>query len=73
MKRAVEAEGQRVWIIAPEDLILSKLSWAKLNTSELQLRDVRALLAVQTTLDWAYIEHWARRLTVTRLLEEVRR
>lgn len=72
-RQSVDAEGQRVWIIAPEDLILSKLSWAKRNPSELQFRDVRALLAVQTGLDWAYINRWAQRLTVTRLLEEVRR
>lgn len=72
-RRSVEAEGQGVWIIAPEDLILSKLSWAKRSPSELQLRDVRALLAVQASLDWAYIDRWARRLTVVRLLEEVRR
>lgn len=72
-RQPVDAEGQRVWIIAPEDLILSKLSWAKRNPSELQLRDVRALLALQTGLDWAYIDRWAQRLTVTRLLEEARR
>jgi hypothetical protein len=72
-RQSIDVEGQRVWIIAPEDLILSKLSWAKLNPSELQLRDVRGLLAVQPSLDWAYIDQWARRLTVMHLLEVVRR
>ncbi|MEO6223865.1 MAG: hypothetical protein ABIP90_11510 [Vicinamibacterales bacterium] len=71
-RRAVDVEGQRVWVIAPEDLILSKLSWAKITPSELQLRDVRALIASQPGLDWAYINRWALRLTVVNLLHEVR-
>lgn len=72
-RREVDVEGQGVWIISPEDLILSKLAWAKQNPSDLQLRDVRAMMAVQTDLDWAYIDRWATRLTVTTLLAEVRR
>jgi len=71
-RREVDIEGQRVWIIAPEDLILSKLAWAKQTPSELQLRDVRAIVAAQPTLDWVYIDRWALRLTVATLLQEVR-
>lgn len=69
---AKDAEGQQVWVTSPEDLILSKLVWTKQTPSELQLRDVRSLLAVQTSLDWPYINRWAARLTVTALLAEVR-
>ena len=50
----------------------SKLAWAKQSPSELQLRDVRAMIAVQRDLDWKYIDRWALRLTVTSLLTEVR-
>lgn len=71
-RRQMEIGGQRVWVIAPEDLILSKLAWAKRSPSELQLRDVRAMIAVQHDLDWKYIDRWALRLTVTSLLTEVR-
>ena len=37
--------GIELWIVSPEDLILSKLDWARDTRSELQLRDVRHLLA----------------------------
>lgn len=71
-RRQFDLEGVAVWVIAPEDLILSKLAWAKQSRSELQLRDVRAMITVQQHLDWTYIDRWAARLTVTSLLAEVR-
>ena len=71
-RRVVEIEGQPVSIIAPEDLILSKLLWAKQTPSELQLRDVRAIMAAEPDVDWGYIDRWAIRLTVASLLREVR-
>ena len=49
-----------------EDLILSKLVWAKDTASEVQLRDVRALLAGDS--DRQYLERWAQELSVTELL-----
>jgi hypothetical protein len=36
--------GREFWVIAKEDLILSKLNWAKDSHSELQFRDIRGLL-----------------------------
>jgi hypothetical protein len=68
-----DVEGQSVWVIAPEHLILSKLGWAKQTRSELQLRDVQAMITVQQGLDWVYIDRWAIRLTVRSLLGEMRR
>ncbi|MBI4484920.1 MAG: nucleotidyl transferase AbiEii/AbiGii toxin family protein [Acidobacteria bacterium] len=44
-RRRVEIGGHPFWIVSPEDLVLSKLAWAKTSRSELQLRDVRQLLA----------------------------
>ena len=48
------------WIASREDLIISKLWWAKDSHSELQLRDVRNLAA--TDCDTDYIERWTREL-----------
>jgi hypothetical protein len=71
-RRSVTVDGHPIWVVAPEDLVLSKLAWAKPSRSELQLGDVRNLIACTPDLDWAYVEHWARDLTVTDLLAEVR-
>ena len=62
--------GVNLWIVSPEDLILSKLDWAKDTRSELQLADVRHLL--ETPRDEAHLNHWAARLGLEDLLKEVR-
>jgi hypothetical protein len=56
------------FIVSKEDLIISKLSWAKDSHSELQLGDVRNLLA--TGYDAAYLQRWTRELGVDNLLNE---
>lgn len=71
-RRRVEIDGQPMWVISPEDLVLSKLVWAKDSRSELQFRDVRGIIALQPALDWPYVERWALRLTVAGLLAELR-
>ena len=71
-RRQVVIDDQPVWMIAPEDLILSKLVWAKDSRSELQLRDVRSIIKAQHGLDWAYVDRWAARLTVAAALKEIR-
>jgi hypothetical protein len=71
-RRHVEIGGHPLWIVSPEDLILSKLAWAKTSRSEMQLRDVRQLLTSVPTLDQTYLDRWAASLTVTDLLREVR-
>lgn len=67
-RRQVEINGINVWLVSKEDLILSKLSWARDSHSELQLRDVRNLLA--TGYDVEYLELWTRRLELESLLKE---
>jgi hypothetical protein len=56
------------FIVSKEDLIISKLFWAKDSHSELQLGDVRNLLA--TGYDAAYLQRWTRELQLDTLLEE---
>ena len=57
------------WIVSREDLILSKLYWARESKSEVQLRDVRNLLSFDS--DWAYLHSRAQLLRVEELLNEV--
>jgi hypothetical protein len=70
-RRPAMIDGQQMWLVAPEDLILSKLEWARDSRSELQLRDVRALLRAVQVLDQVYLERWARDLSIADLLHEV--
>ena len=55
------------YIVSKEDLIISKLWWAKDSRSELQLSDVKNLLA--TGYDAAYLERWILALGLNSLLQ----
>ncbi len=68
----IEVDDMTLWFVTAEDLLLSKLVWAADSESEMQLNDVRNLITAVSTLDWAYIEHWASELQVSELLHEVR-
>lgn len=59
----------QTWIVSLEDLVLSKLFWAKDSRSELQLRDVRNLLHLDC--DPNYLRSRAETLGVEQLLEEL--
>lgn len=63
----VRIAGFSTWIVSKEDLILSKLEWAKDSRSEIQLDDVKNLIA--TGYDDAYVRCWAGTLGLTELLE----
>ncbi len=68
-RRRVEVAGFHTWVVSREDLILSKLVWAKDAASELQRRDVRALW--HADLDREYLRHWADQLTVSAELRTI--
>ena len=57
-----------VWIISMEDLILSKLNWAKNTKSERQLLDVASL--IRNPFDKDYVGNWAKNLGIEELLQE---
>ncbi len=59
----------QTWIVSREDLILSKLWWARDSHSEMQMRDVRNLLTPDC--DMGYIQSRAQALGVDKLLLEV--
>lgn len=58
------------WIVSREDLILSKLLWARDSRSEMQRRDVAQLLK-SVDLDGDYLRSWAARLGVDEFLSEL--
>ncbi len=68
-RQRIKIEDFETWIVSKEDLILSKLFWAKDSRSELQLRDVKNL--VSTGCDRAYIARWTNELGLSKLWEEI--
>jgi hypothetical protein len=63
-------EGHEVALVAPEDLIISKLDWMRETRSEVQLGDVRNLLRSVPDLDEPYLAHWTERLGLDALYRE---
>lgn len=68
-RRQVTIEDFQIWVVSREDLILSKLVWAKDSKSEMQLRDVKNLLTPEC--DMEYLTSRATQLDVIELLNEV--
>lgn len=67
-RRRVELAGVPLWIVSVEDLILSKLEWARESRSEQQRLDVGQLL--EAPLDRTYLNEWAARLDLVGFLKE---
>jgi hypothetical protein len=67
-RQTISIRDFTTFIVSKEDLIISKLLWAKNLHSEVQLNDVRNLLA--TGYDAAYLRRWTRELRLDNLLDE---
>ena len=68
--------GIDVYVLSPEDSILSKLEWSKGRQSETQYKDALGVLMTQKdTLDYDYLKQWAKELgmddAVNNLLKEI--
>lgn len=66
----IPVEGVPISVVTPEDLILSKLVWAKRSQSELQFRDVRQILLSIKKCDSGYLQKWSEILGVEDLLRK---
>jgi hypothetical protein len=74
----VETRKPKLWLLAPEDVILSKLVYFQTSdgVSSKHLRDITGMLSNLTAtgqnLDHAYLELWSKRLGVSDLWETIR-
>ncbi len=67
-----EAEPLQVQFSSPEDIILHKLSWFRMGgeQSERQWKDILGVLKIQRdSLDFEYMQIWAKQIKVDDLLE----
>lgn len=71
-RRTVSIAGVQFSLVSPEDLVISKLFWAKDNHSEFQLNDVRNILEDVVEIDRDYLEKWIDRLGLKELYKEVK-
>lgn len=71
-RREYDLDGFTIFVVAPEDLILSKIKWTQETGSELQQRDVRTLINSIADLDWPYLQKWASMLDLQEILDQVR-
>ena len=72
-RRSMVFEGLKMDIASPEDLILSKLFWAKESFSEMQIQDVKNLMRTVPDLDVNYIEKWLPGLGIEEVYKEANR
>lgn len=56
------------WLVSKEDLIISKIAWARDSRSEVQRRDVQGLMA--SGYDRDYVDHWLRQLGISEFARE---
>lgn len=71
-RRDVNLDDLQAAVISPEDLILSKLQWARGTDSTRQVEDVRLLLREVPGLDAGYLERWASALQLSDALQAAR-
>ena len=58
------------YIISPEDLIISKVDWAKESLSEMQKNDIKSVIN-NTALDLEYLNYWLNELNLTKIFNKL--
>lgn len=56
-----------LFVISVEDLIISKLYWAKDSESDTQLNDIRQLLKRNIDIDKKFIDYWINKLELSEI------
>lgn len=68
-RRPVQLFERRLWLPSPEDVVITKLRWARGKDKD----DARNVMAVQRdVLDWGHIEQWCERHGTVELLKSIR-
>lgn len=70
-RREAVAAGRKLWVAAPEVIILHKLLFFREGGGEKHLRDIRAILAADEPLDRPWIAAEARRAGMDEIWQEL--
>lgn len=60
-RRIMNLLEMQIWVVSPEDLLLSKIAWIQDLQSGIQMEDIKMLAGVDT-LDWDYIHFWIKEM-----------
>jgi hypothetical protein len=63
-RKPVEFLNSSIYLVSPEDLIISKLIWIQQSRSSLQMDDIKCLLELKG-LDTGYISKWITALKIS--------
>jgi hypothetical protein len=70
----VDVQGIRLFIASAEDVVISKLEWAKMGESQRQIEDVAGILRLRwDQLDRSYVERWVSELQLSEEWQRARR
>jgi hypothetical protein len=73
-RKEITLHGVVLFAATPEDVVISKLEWAKMAQSQRQIEDVAGVLRIRSnSLDQSYIERWIRELELTSEWNDARR
>ena len=73
-RTSAQIDGIDVFALTAEDVVVSKLEWAKMGESTRQIEDVAGVLKVQqNSFDRPYIEKWVAELGLVSQWNEARR
>ncbi|MFW6124509.1 MAG: hypothetical protein ACOC46_00055 [Pirellulales bacterium] len=72
-RQKVSLRGAPVFLLTPEDTLLTKLRWYEALKRPKDWQDARGIVAVQAeNLDGAYVRRWSDRLGTSALLDQLR-
>lgn len=64
-RRKLKVHGLELFVASPEDVVITKLEWAKMGNSQRQIEDAASVLRAQRgVLDHAYLERWVSELNL---------
>jgi hypothetical protein len=62
-RKKVDFFDKTIYVVSPEDLLISKLIWIQDIQSAQQMEDIKNLVAIEN-LDWPYIKNWITKLNL---------
>jgi len=68
-KRKIKLDETDIFVVSIEDLIISKLYWAKDSFSSIQIRDIKNLLNCK--VNRIYLKEWIEKLELKEIYSEV--